>query len=83
MQVTHDLKMLVALIAAGALVLLAYVDIAFTMFRAPELSKRARWVGLVIPGAALALALQTGRVKRVVLFALLLAGYVALRVAAP
>ena len=83
MTVTPELWWLLAMSAAGALLMLVYLEIAVTAFRAPELTPRARWVGLVIPGAALLLALQTGRPKRVLLFAFLLGGYTALRVAAP
>ena len=83
MTFTPELWWLLALSVTGALVLFVYLQIAVTAFRAPELTPRARWVGLVVPGAALLLALQTGRPKRVMLFAFLLAGYVALRVAAP
>jgi hypothetical protein len=83
MSFTPELWWLLAMSVAGALLLLVYLEMAVTAFRAPELTPRARWVGLVIPGAALLLALQTGRPKRVVLFAVLLGGYTALRVAAP
>lgn len=83
MSITPELWWLLALSAAGALLLWVYLQIALSAFRAPELTPRARWVGLVVPGAALVLAIQTGRPKRVLLFAFLLGGYVALRVAAP
>ena len=83
MSFTAEMWWLLALSVTGALLLFAYLEIAVAAFRAPELSPRTRWVGLVVPGAAVVFALQTGRPKRVLLFAFLLAGYVALRVAAP
>lgn len=83
MSFTPEVWWLLALSAAGALLLFVYLELAVAAFRAPELSPRAQWVGLVVPGAAVVLALQTGRPKRVMLFAFLLGGYVALRVAAP
>ena len=80
---TADLWWLFALSVAGALLLLAYLELALAIFRAPELSKRMRWIGLVIPGAPVVLGVYLRRRRRLSLFALLLVAYVALRVAAP
>lgn len=80
---TADLWWLFALSVVGALLLLAYLELALAIFRAPELSKRMHWIGLVVPGAAIVLAIHIKRRRRLGLFALLLVGYVALRVAAP
>ena len=80
---TADLWWLFALSIVGALLLLAYLELALAIFRAPELSKRMHWIGLVVPGAAIVLAIHIKRRRRLGLFAPLLVGYVALRVAAP
>ncbi len=80
---TADLWWLFALSIAGALLLLAYLELALAIFRAPEISKRLRWIGLVVPLAPVVLGVYLRRTRRLTLFALLLVGYVALRVAAP